>query len=94
MGSSTTNGGGVEGEREKESWEDEEEADGFGRREDDEDDEYGEEGEDWEGKGSGSWVPGQGVVVPYAEIVEILLRHVSYPSEFGFRSRRVELSTF
>lgn len=36
--------------------------------------------EEWEGKGSGSWIPGQGVAVHYEEIVEILLRHVAYPS--------------
>lgn len=39
--------------------------------------------EDWEGKGSGSWIPGQGIAVHYEEIVEILLRHVAYPSELG-----------
>lgn len=38
--------------------------------------------EEWEGKGSGSWIPGQGVLVRYEEIVDILLRHVSYPSKF------------
>lgn len=36
--------------------------------------------EEWEGKGSGIWIPGQGVAVHYEEIVEILLRHVAYPS--------------
>jgi vacuole morphology and inheritance protein 14 len=36
--------------------------------------------EEWEGKGSGSWIPGQGVAVHYEEIVEILLRHVASPS--------------
>lgn len=81
MGSSNNVG---EAEREKEIWEDEEAADGFGKTEEGE--ESDQEGEEWEGKGSGSWVPGQGVVVPYAEIVEILLRHVSYPSKS--RTRR------
>jgi vacuole morphology and inheritance protein 14 len=66
------------GGSERESWADEEEADGFGKVDGEEYDE--DDGEDWQGKGSGSWIPGQGVVVPYAEIVDILLKHVTYPS--------------
>lgn len=38
-------------------------------------------GEDDEGEGSGSWVPGQGVLVDHAAIVEILLQHLSFPDE-------------
>lgn len=48
-----------------------------GGRDDNSDDE--EEGAIWKGKGSGEWVPGQGVPVHYREIVDILLQHVSYP---------------
>ncbi|KAL8280512.1 hypothetical protein RQP46_007160 [Phenoliferia psychrophenolica] len=34
-----------------------------------------------EGEGSGEWVPGQGVLVDHAAIVEILLQHLSFPDE-------------
>lgn len=42
--------------------------------------EYDEEGH-WDEAGNGSWVPGQGVEVGYGAIVQILLKHVTYPSE-------------
>ena len=75
---------------ERASWAEEEEADGFGKADGDDEDESDDE--DWEGKGSGSWIPGQGVVVPYAEIVEILLSHVTYPSESTAPTCRYSLS--
>ncbi|KAK4702148.1 vacuole morphology and inheritance protein 14, partial [Phenoliferia sp. Uapishka_3] len=34
-----------------------------------------------EGEGSGEWVPGQGVHVDHAAIVQILLQHLSFPDE-------------
>lgn len=46
-----------------------------------------EEGEDqgeadeehnWEGEGSGGWVPGQGVLVDHAAIMEIIIHNLSY----------------
>ena len=43
---------------------------------DDVDESFGEEGD---GDESGEWVPGQGVVVDHAAIVEILLQHLSFP---------------
>ena len=79
--SKTTMESSTAGGSERESWAEEEEADGFGKADGGEDDDQSDE-EDWQGKGSGSWIPGQGVVVPYAEIVDILLRHVTYPSEY------------
>lgn len=47
------------------------------------DDDYEEDLE-----GSGEWVPGQGVHVDHAAIVEILLEHLSFPGEFTQRFRR------
>jgi vacuole morphology and inheritance protein 14 len=32
-----------------------------------------------EGEGSGAWIPGQGVKIDHAAIVEILLQHLSFP---------------
>ncbi|OXC65177.1 hypothetical protein AYX13_05657 [Cryptococcus neoformans] len=49
-----------------------------------------EEGEDqgeadeehnWEGEGSGAWVPGQGVLVDHAAIMEIIIHNLSYDDE-------------
>jgi vacuole morphology and inheritance protein 14 len=45
-----------------------------------------EEGEEeveepWEGEGSGAWVPGQGVYVDHAAIMDIIIQHLSYPGE-------------
>lgn len=37
-----------------------------------------------EGKGKGSWVPGQGVVINYTRIVEILMPHLSSHGKFLF----------
>lgn len=37
-----------------------------------------------EGKGKGSWVPGQGVVISYTRIVEILMPHLSSHGKFLF----------
>ncbi|CAG8581727.1 4384_t:CDS:10 [Funneliformis mosseae] len=34
-----------------------------------------------EGRGKGSWVPGQGVIINYTRIVEILMPHLSSPEE-------------
>lgn len=45
----------------------------------DEEPEDGEGGEDWEGEGSGAWVPGQGVVIDYSAIMDIIIQHLSYP---------------
>lgn len=51
------------------------------------DDSESEEGEDreeaveehnWEGEGSGAWVPGQGVLVDHAAIMEIIIHNLSY----------------
>ncbi|OCF45938.1 vacuole morphology and inheritance protein 14 [Kwoniella heveanensis CBS 569] len=36
---------------------------------------------DWEGEGSGNWVPGQGVYVDHAAIMDIIIQHLSYPDE-------------
>lgn len=38
------------------------------------------EGEDneWEGEGTGAWVPGQGVYVDHAAIMDIIIQHLSY----------------
>lgn len=33
---------------------------------------------DWEGEGSGAWVPGQGVYVDHAAIMDIIIQHLSY----------------
>jgi vacuole morphology and inheritance protein 14 len=51
------------------------------------------EGEDneWEGEGSGAWVPGQGVYVDHAAIMDIVIQHLSYPGKSTIlydRSRR------
>lgn len=48
---------------------------------DDNDDarEKGEGDEDWQGEGSGSWQPGQGVFVDHAAIMDIVVNHLSYP---------------
>jgi vacuole morphology and inheritance protein 14 len=35
--------------------------------------------EDWQGEGSGSWQPGQGVFVDHAAIMDIIVNHLSYP---------------
>lgn len=34
---------------------------------------------EWEGEGSGAWVPGQGVFVDHAAIMDIIIQHLSYP---------------
>nr|XP_019045512.1 vacuole morphology and inheritance protein 14 [Kwoniella bestiolae CBS 10118]OCF24442.1 vacuole morphology and inheritance protein 14 [Kwoniella bestiolae CBS 10118] len=45
-------------------------------------DEHEEDNEnDWEGEGSGNWVPGQGVFVNHAAIMDIVIQHLSYPDE-------------
>ena len=36
---------------------------------------------EWEGEGSGAWVPGQGVFVDHAAIMDIIIQHLSYPGE-------------
>ena len=36
---------------------------------------------EWEGEGSGNWVPGQGVFVDHAAIMDIIIQHLSYPGE-------------
>lgn len=47
---------------------------------DDEDNDGDEEvDEDWEGEGSGAWEPGQSVVVDHAQIMDIIVDHLSYP---------------
>ena len=33
----------------------------------------------WAGEGSGAWVPGQGVYVDHAAIMDIIIQHLSYP---------------
>jgi len=48
--------------------------------EDEDEDNDGEEvDEDWEGEGSGAWEPGQSVVVDHAQIMDIIVDHLSYP---------------
>ena len=37
---------------------------------------------DWEGEGSGAWVPGQGVCVDHTAIMDIIIQHLSYPGEY------------
>lgn len=37
------------------------------------------EDNEWEGEGSGAWVPGQGVFVDHAAIMDIIIQHLSYP---------------
>ncbi|RSH91056.1 hypothetical protein EHS25_010232 [Saitozyma podzolica] len=48
--------------------------------EEEDEEEDGEE-EPWEGEGSGAWVPGQGVYVDHAAIMDIIIQHLSYPDE-------------
>lgn len=36
---------------------------------------------DWEGEGSGAWVPGQGVYVDHAAIMDTVIQHLLYPGE-------------
>nr|XP_019012864.1 vacuole morphology and inheritance protein 14 [Kwoniella pini CBS 10737]OCF51645.1 vacuole morphology and inheritance protein 14 [Kwoniella pini CBS 10737] len=45
------------------------------------DDQDAEHENDWEGEGSGNWVPGQGVYVDHAAIMDIIIQHLSYPDE-------------
>ena len=45
---------------------------------------------EWEGEGSGAWVPGQGVFVDHAAIMDIIIQHLSYPGE---RDRRQTAGT-
>ncbi|ODN81757.1 hypothetical protein L202_02141 [Cryptococcus amylolentus CBS 6039] len=40
-----------------------------------------EEDRDWEGEGSGAWVPGQGVFVDHAAIMEIMIHNLTYDDE-------------
>ena len=40
------------------------------------------EDHNWEGEGSGAWVPGQGVYVDHAAIMDIVIQHLSYPGRF------------
>ena len=40
-----------------------------------------EETHDWTGEGSGTWIPGQGVFVDHAAIMDIIIQHLSYPGE-------------
>lgn len=40
-----------------------------------------EEEHEWEGEGSGAWVPGQGVYVDHAAIMDIIIQHLAYPGE-------------
>lgn len=56
---------------------------GLAEEDDDLRTEEGEEGEldDGGDEGSGEWIPGQGVSVDHAAIVEILLVHLSFPGE-------------
>ena len=51
------------------------------------------EGEDneWEGEGTGAWVPGQGVYVDHAAIMDIVIQHLSYPGTFIRLTSRYEL---
>lgn len=36
---------------------------------------------EWEGEGLGAWIPGQGVFVDHAAIMDIIIQHLSYPGE-------------
>ncbi len=47
-----------------------------------------------EGRGKGSWVPGQGVVINYTRIVEILMPHLSSPGTFFFMLNWLPLKVF
>lgn len=47
----------------------------------DEEQDEGTNEEDWEGEGSGAWVPGQGVRVDHSAIMDIVIQHLSYPGE-------------
>lgn len=40
------------------------------------------EDHDWEGEGSGAWVPGQGVFVDHTAIMDIVIQHLAYPGSF------------
>jgi vacuole morphology and inheritance protein 14 len=51
-----------------------------------------DEGEEWEGEGSGAWVPGQGVVIDYSAIMDIIIQHLSYPGK-PIPSRQVSALT-
>ncbi|WVO19011.1 uncharacterized protein IAS62_000287 [Cryptococcus decagattii] len=46
-----------------------------------EDREEADEEHNWEGEGSGAWVPGQGVLVDHAAIMEIIIHNLSYDDE-------------
>ena len=43
-------------------------------------------GEDWEGQGKGDWVPGQGVIIDYERITEILVEQLRNPLSGEFCS--------
>ncbi|WVQ80690.1 hypothetical protein IAT38_002795 [Cryptococcus sp. DSM 104549] len=44
-------------------------------------DDAGEGEHEWEGEGSGAWVPGQGVYVDHAAIMEIMIHHLRFEDE-------------
>lgn len=48
--------------------------------EDDDSNSFVDDGD--EGEGSGAWIPGQGVYVDHASIIEILLQHLAVPGKF------------
>lgn len=49
------------------------------------------EDHDWEGEGSGAWVPGQGVYVDHAAIMDIIIHHLSYSGKYAFCDMSTEL---
>lgn len=44
---------------------------------------------EWEGEGSGAWVPGQGVYVDHAAIMDIIIQHLSYPGRLNNSKSRI-----
>jgi vacuole morphology and inheritance protein 14 len=48
------------------------------------DEEDSDEGEDWEGEGSGAWVPGQGVIVDHPAIMDIIIQHLVFAGQSFF----------
>ena len=45
----------------------------------------GDGDEEWQGEGSGSWQPGQGVYVDHGAIMDIVINHLSYPGRSELR---------
>jgi vacuole morphology and inheritance protein 14 len=73
----------------------ESEVDRFEEQDDGEINPNGGDGEqEWEGEGSGNWVPGQGVFVDHTAIMDIIIQHLSYPGMLAVESADDPADTF